>query len=56
MSKYKEYRMTGMLDGWKIIRDSVKARTDKEAKSRIRRRYPKIKGVMISGIISPPLH
>lgn len=55
MRKYKEYRLIGILDGWKIIGDEVKARTDKEAKSRFRRRYKKIKSVMISCIVFPPL-
>lgn len=50
MSKFKEYRLTGILDGWKIIRDTVKARTDKEARSKLRRRYPKITHIILSSI------
>ena len=48
--KYYNYRMTGILDGWKIMRETVKARTGKEAKSRMRRRYPKIQSIRISAV------
>jgi hypothetical protein len=47
MKKYS-YRMTGIIDGWQLIReDGIIARTDKEAKSKLRRRYPKIQSVHI---------
>lgn len=44
------YKITGILDGWKIISEEVKARTDKEAKSRIRRRYKRIQSLNIVGV------
>jgi len=48
MRKYMTYGMTGVLDSWKIIREDIKARTGKEAKSKLKRRYPKIQSVKIS--------
>lgn len=50
MGKYYNYRLTGILDGWKIIQEELKARTDKEAKSKLRRRYPKIQSIRISSV------
>lgn len=42
------YKMTGVMGGWRIMREEIGARTDKEAKSKLRRRYPKIQSIMIS--------
>lgn len=50
MRKHMLYRMTGIIGGWKIIREEIKARTDKEAKSRLKRRYPKIQSIRISTV------
>jgi len=45
--KYYTYRVTGIIDSWKIIAEDIKARTEKEAKSKLRRRYPKIQSIHI---------
>ncbi|MCK4759019.1 MAG: hypothetical protein KAT69_03175 [Candidatus Aminicenantes bacterium] len=50
MRKYMLYSMTGIIDSWKIIREDVKARTVKEARSKLRRRYPKIQSVSLSAL------
>ena len=44
------YRVTGIIDSWKLISEDIKARTEKEAKSKLRRRYPKIQSVHIRTI------
>jgi len=48
--KYYKYRVTGIIDSWKTIGEDIKARTEKEAKSKLRRRYPKIQSVHIRAI------
>ena len=45
---FKTYEMTGVLDGWKIMRGYVRARTGKEARNKWKRRYPKIESVVIN--------
>ena len=45
--KYYTYRVTGIIDSWKMIAEDIKARTEKEAKSKLRRRYPKIQSVHV---------
>lgn len=50
MIKKYTYRMTGIIDSWKIIGEDIKARTEKEAKSKLRRMYPKIQSVHIRTI------
>ena len=44
------YRVTGIIDSWKLISEDIKARTEKEAKSKLRRRYKKIQSVHIRAI------
>lgn len=44
--KWYWYRVSGIFEGWKITSDMVKARTEKEAKAKIRKYYKrKITGV-----------
>ncbi len=45
--KYYTYRVTGIIDSWKTIGEDIKARTEKEAKSKLRRMYPKIQSVHV---------
>jgi len=44
------YRVTGIINSWKMIGEEIKARSEKEAKSKLRRRYPKIQSVYIRSI------
>lgn len=49
MTQYS-YRVTGIIDSWKLISENIKARTEKEAKSKLRRRYKKIQSVHVRAI------
>lgn len=46
----KEYKMTGMMNGWKIVSEEIKARTDRSAKKKMRRLYKGIQSLMVVGI------
>lgn len=48
--KQYSYRVTGIIDSWKLISEDIKARTEKEAKSKLRRRYKKIQSVHVRTI------
>ena len=41
--KMKEFILTGIYDGWKVITEAIKARTLIEAKKKLRKRY---KGIL----------